>query len=65
MLIKIQYHNNKYDYVKPWMLDKLLESDKIQSFYRSSGWAHVGKDKIRGIGGFYNGTERRQTGKYI
>ncbi len=60
MLIRVVYPNNKYDMVKDYVLNELIASGKIKSFYRSSGWAVVGRDRIRGEGGLYGGPERRK-----
>ncbi len=60
MLIKVIYQNDKHDMVKPVMLDILLFANKIKKFLRSGGWVTVGVDKIRGIGGYYEGSERRK-----
>ncbi len=47
MLIRVIYHDFKYDFVKPRLLDALIESRKISMFRRRSGWAIVGIDPIR------------------
>jgi len=60
MLIKIIYQNDKYDMVKPIMLDTLLSANKIRKFLRSEGWITVGVDTIRGTAEYYEGPERRQ-----
>jgi hypothetical protein len=60
MLIRVRYRDQKYDMVKPWILDHLLTTRKLRSFERSSGWVLIGEDSIRGDGGNYRGTERRQ-----
>jgi hypothetical protein len=60
MLIKVIYQNDKYDMVKPVMLDTLLFANKIKQFLRSEGWVTVGVDKIRGTSGYYEGPERRR-----
>ena len=59
MCVKVIYHNNEYDMVKPILLDELIASGKIKKFLRSEGWATIGIDPIRGIGGYYNCPERR------
>jgi hypothetical protein len=43
------------------LLDELLASNKIIQFYRESEkrWVTVGIDAIRGMGGSYDGPERR------
>lgn len=60
MLIQVLYDDNRYDYVKGYQLDMLLEGNKIQKFKRSSGWVTVGVDPIRWRKNLnYNGIERR------
>ncbi len=60
MLIHVLYDDNRYDYVKGFHLDSLLEMKKVQKFRRSSGWVTVAVDPIRWRkGSGYNGVERR------
>lgn len=60
MLIHVHYNDDKYDYVKGFQLDRLLEVKKVQRFKRSSGWVTVGVDPIRWRRNpNYQGTERR------
>ncbi|MGD0585715.1 MAG: GSU3473 family protein [Oryzomonas sp.] len=60
MLIQVLYDDNKYDYVKGFQLDRLLEVKKIQKFKRSSGWVTVGVDPTRWRKSpSYDGVERR------
>lgn len=47
MLIQVAYDDEKYDYVKDFMLDKLIETGAISKFRRSSGWVRIGVDPIR------------------
>lgn len=47
MLIQVAYDDEKYDYVKDFMLDKLIDAGAISKFRRSSGWVRVGVDPIR------------------
>ncbi len=47
MLIQVIFTDNRYDYVKDFMLDALLESRKVAKFRRSSGWVTIGKDPVR------------------
>ena len=61
MIIRIMYQNEKYDFVKPFLLDELIYFNKIKKFLRSEGWVDPGVDKIRGMGGYYRGPERRKT----
>lgn len=60
--IAVKYYNNVYDFVPPFTLDALLLSEQIKEFYRPSEqrWIKLGVDQIRGIGGDYNGSERRR-----
>ena len=60
MLIQVLYDDNKYDYVKGFQLDRLLEVKKVQKFKRSSGWVTVGVDPTRWKKSLsYDGVERR------
>ena len=60
MLIHVLYDDDKYDYVKGFQLDRLLEMKKVQRFKRSSGWVTVGVDPTRWRRSpNYQGTERR------
>ncbi|WP_224982922.1 GSU3473 family protein [Geomonas agri] len=47
MLIQVSYDDNKFDYVKDYMLDQLIQSGAISSFKRRSGWVRVGIDPVR------------------
>lgn len=47
MLIQVSYDDNKYDYIKDFMLDRLIESGTISGFRRSTGWVRIGTDRIR------------------
>jgi len=47
MLIPILRTNNSYDYVKGFILDKLIESKEISKFKRTTGWVTIGTDRIR------------------
>jgi len=66
MLIQVNWTNNRYDYVKDFMLDSLIESGKVARFLRSSGWVTVGVDPIRNPKkkGDYAGPERRADNLY-
>ncbi|MDY0290993.1 MAG: hypothetical protein RBR02_01460 [Desulfuromonadaceae bacterium] len=62
MLIRVQYTGGKYDYVNPETLDEKISTGEIAKFSRSTGWAVVGKDRIRARhtdSGYYFGPERR------
>ena len=61
MLIKIVYPNDKFDMVKPWLLDRLIKAERIKAFCRRSGWAKIGVNKIRETeNSNYKGPERRK-----
>ena len=60
MMIRVMYSDGRFDLVKHTMLDQLLERNRVASFKRSSGWAVVGRDQLRGTGGVsYRGPNRR------
>ena len=60
MMIRVMYSDGRFDMVKPNLLDDLLERQTVTSFKRSTGWAVVGRDPIRGAGGSgYGGQDRR------
>jgi hypothetical protein len=49
-----------YDYVKPVLLDRLIETEEIISFYRESGVVVLGIDQVRSSQNTsYAGAERR------
>jgi hypothetical protein len=54
------YTGGGFDWVKPALLDNLLEENALSSFKRSEGWAVVGRDPIRRRSNSdYSGPERR------
>lgn len=60
MLIQVSYDDERYDYVKDFMLDRLIQSGAISSFRRKSGWVRVGVDPVRtSSSANYTGVERR------
>jgi len=65
MLIRVVYQSDKHDMVKPFILDSLISEKKIKKFLRSGGWATIGTDRLRGIGGPFSGFERRKNIPYI
>ncbi len=61
MIIRVMYSDDKYDMVKDYFLDALIASGRIKKFYRQSeGWVNVENTRVRGMGGAYNGPERRR-----
>lgn len=63
MLVQVNWTNNRYDYVKDFMLDSLIEAGVVARFLRSSGWVTIGVDPIRTSSGNqrFEGIERRTT----
>jgi hypothetical protein len=61
MLIHILRTGSHYDYIKDFMLDSLIESNRIDKFKRSTGWVSIGADPIRGIkrDAVFNGANKR------
>jgi len=59
MLIKVIYENEKFDMVKPSLLNQLILSKKIKKFYRSGQWADIETDQIRRLVAPFVGSERR------
>ena len=59
MLIKVMYKNDKFDMVKPSLLNQLILSKKIKKFYRSGQWADIETDDIRILVAPFVGSERR------
>lgn len=61
MLIQVNYADDRYDYVKDFMLEPLIKSGAVAKFRRSSGWVRVGLDPIRKSrsDGAYPGADRR------
>jgi len=47
MLIQVNYADDRYDYVKDFMLEPLIKSGAVRKFRRSTGWVRVGVDPIR------------------
>ena len=60
MLVRILRNKGYYDYVKPQMLERLIEAEEIVSFYRNSGPVVLGVDPVRSSQSkAYAGNERR------
>ncbi len=63
MMIRVMYHDEKYDFVPAHRLNELIETGRIAMFQRgNSGWVRVGVDPIRSkdTESSYSGIERRQ-----
>jgi hypothetical protein len=63
MLIRVKYPDGKFDMVREFRLDYLIETNTIHSFERSSGWVVLGIDPIRQPGkrSQHRAPERRTT----
>ena len=59
-MIQVVFSDNMPGFVKTEELDEAIRNRKIISFRRSDGWVRIGLDPIRGVGGKYNGPERRE-----
>lgn len=60
MLVRVLRNQGYYDYVKPQLLDRLIENEEIISFYRNSGVVVLGVDPVRSSQKQpYTGSERR------
>ncbi len=66
MLIRIIYQDGRFDYIRNSILNQLLSLKKIGKFYRySEGWVKPDVDLIRGVGGNYDGFDRRMNNTRI
>jgi len=69
MLIRVRYNDDRFDMVRPGVLDRLLEAGKVREFQRKDGWVMPGIDDLRyRVRNVYYGPERRVSlvsrGKY-
>jgi hypothetical protein len=62
MLIRVKYVDDRFDMVRPDILDRLLETGKVREFQRSDGWVMPGIGSLRrkGSWGGYSGPDRRR-----
>jgi hypothetical protein len=60
VLIRVQYKDDSYDTVAPYLLNELISSDKIKKFFRSEGWVIPGMHQIRVIGEGRGRSDRRR-----
>lgn len=60
--LSVKYTNNVEDIVSALLLNQMIASGSIKQFYRPSEqrWIVLGVDKIRGMGGIYEGEDRRR-----
>lgn len=62
MLIRVKYVDNRFDMVRPEILDHLLETGKVREFQRRNGWVVPGIGNLRHRNfNSYSGTERRMS----
>lgn len=60
MLIRVKYVDDRFDLVRPEILDRLLEAGKVREFQRRDGWAIPGIANLRRRDRHkYSGSERR------
>lgn len=63
MLIPVVFNDGRQDMVKPFVLERLIETRAITSFRRATGWAVIGRDPVRqGSRRIYCIPERREAG---
>ncbi|MHB8056968.1 MAG: GSU3473 family protein [Desulfuromonadaceae bacterium] len=62
MLIRVKYVDERFDMVRPDILDRLLESGKVREFQRKDGWVVPGIGSLRSKNslGEYSGIDRRK-----
>jgi hypothetical protein len=60
MVIQVIYKSDKrFGAVHPSRLESLIRSGKLFAFRRAQEWVILEKDPVRGHGGSYSGSERR------
>jgi len=59
--IKVMFDDDSIEMVSSSQLQKLICMDLVKQFRRSDGWVSIGTDPIRGMGGTYDGQDRRRT----
>jgi hypothetical protein len=47
MLIRVKYVDDRFDMVRPEILDRLLDTGKVREFQRLDGWVMPGIDNLR------------------
>ena len=61
MLIRVKYVTERFDMVRPEILDRLLDAGKVQEFQREDGWVMPGISNLRHNDSHeYTGAERRR-----
>lgn len=59
MLIRVIFDNKRPGLIEARKLGRHIVNGEILAFRRLDGWARVGCDPVRGLGGAYDGPERR------
>lgn len=60
MLIRVKYTDNRFDMIRPEILNQLLEKGSVESFLRCDGWVMPGSGALRNANkSGYSGPERR------
>lgn len=60
MLIRVKYVDDRFDMVRPEILDRLLASGKVREFERHDGWIMPGAATLRSKNrNSYSGPDRR------
>jgi hypothetical protein len=64
VVLRVQYGDDRFDWVSDFVLDRLLIQNWVKRFYRPSEdrWVRVGVDPVRGVSTdhLYLGPERRR-----
>ncbi len=60
MLIRVKYVDDRFDMVRPDILDRLLDAGKVREFERQDGWVMPGIGNLRRTADSrYSGVDRR------
>lgn len=59
MLIRVIFNDKRVGIVRNDRLESFLRQGQIIAFRRQDGWAKIGYHPIRGYGGKYSGSDRR------
>lgn len=65
MLIPVVLKDGNEELVRDDELQSLLSKKQVAFFKRFDGWVVLGRDKMRGQIGPYNGVERRQNNVFF
>ena len=59
MLIRVIYDNKRPGLIDTRKLGSHIINGDVLAFRRLEGWARIGADPVRGLGGNYEGPDRR------